>query len=62
MGYSDPEQEKLQKKKYYKKNRRRIIKRAKAWNKAHPERVREIKERFRENNPEYYKAYKRKEA
>jgi hypothetical protein len=49
MAYVDKQKERENKKKYYLEHREIILNRARVWNLAHPERVKEIRRSF------YYK-------
>lgn len=42
---------------YYLKNKETIVARAKKWQKEHPQEVKEERERFLRNNPNYWKEY-----
>lgn len=55
MSYKDKNQERAQRKVYYRKNRKVILERAKAWNLKHPDRIAENKKKFFEKHKDYWK-------
>lgn len=46
MSYKDKNKEKENKRIYYLRNREKLLKRARDWNLAHPERVKEIRKNY----------------